>query len=225
MSPGELGALARRHVVALTIILLLAAGVAYSFKHAPPTYQESATLVFAAPPGAASTYTDSIVTTGEVMVDWTTGAQGQQKLRQAGVTSGFNAALVNLYDQEYPNYSYPFVTVSGSSQYPAVAHRIFAIGTQVFERELLAQQVEQGVLPRNRITINSVGDTGPVILQGSRIRSFAGLFLLTIVAAFMVLNFLDRHPIRPRSLLRARRRGTRDPVPDWPAARAHPDAS
>jgi hypothetical protein len=210
VSPGELGALARRHVVALTIIALLAAGVAYSFKRSPPTYQESTTLVFTA--HAASRYNDSLVTTSGIMVKWTLGPQGQQKLRQAGVTSGFNVALVNLYDQEYPNYPYPFVTVSASAEDPAVAHRTFVLGTQVLVSELLARQVEQGVLPQNRITTYSVGDSGPVILQGSRIRSFAGLLLLTIVAAFLVLTFLDRRPIRPRRLLRVPRRGHHDSV-------------
>lgn len=226
MSPGALGALARRHLVAVTIIALAVAGAAYSFKHSPPTYQESTTLVFAAPPDTASKYTDSLVTTCEIMVKWTLGPQGRQKLSQAGVTSGFNASLVNLYDQEYPNHPFPFVTVSASAQYPAVAHRMFVIGTQVLVRELLAQQVKQGVLPQNRITAHSVGDSGPVILQGSRIRSFAGLLLLTIVAAFLVLTFLDRRPVRLRSLLRVRRRGTRDPSrADWSAARARPDAN
>ena len=210
VSPGELGALARRHLVAVTVVVLLAVGVAYSFKHAPPTYQESATLVLTAQ-GGANRYDDSLITTAEIMVSWTTGPQGQQKLRQAGAASGFNVALVNLYDQEYPNLPYPFVTVSASAQNPAVAHRTFAIGMQLFVTELLAQQVKQGVLPRNRITAYSVGDGGPVILQGSRIRTFAGLFLLTIVAAYLMLTFLDRHPIRPGSLLRARWRNSRAP--------------
>jgi hypothetical protein len=210
VSLGELGALARRHVVAVTMVILLATGVAYSFKHVPPTYQESATLVLTAQ-GGSNRYDDSLITTAQVMIRWTTGAQGQQKLRQAGAASGFNVALVNLYDQEYPNYPYPFVTVSASAQDPAVAHRTFVIGTQVFLSELLAQQVKQGVLPRNRITAYSVGDNGPVILPGSRVRTFAGLLLLTLVAAFLVSTFLDRHPIRARGLLPARWRGARAP--------------
>lgn len=198
-------------MVAVTIIALLAAGVAYSFKHSPPTYQESTTLVFRAPPDASAKYTDSLVTTCEIMVKWTMGPQGQQKLREAGAASGFSVALVNLYDQQYPNYPYPFVTVSAAAQDPAAAHRTFVIGTRLLLNELLAQQVEQDVLPQNRITTYQVGDSGPVILQGSRIRSFAGLLVLTIVVAFVVLSFLDRRPIRLRSLLRAQGRGTRDP--------------
>jgi hypothetical protein len=206
VSPGELGALARRHLVAVTMIFLLAGGVAYSFKHAPPTYQESATLVLTSH-GGSNRYGDSLIATAGIMVNWTTGVQGQQELRQAGVASGFNVALVNIYDQEYPNYPYPFVTVSASAQDPVVAHRMFAIGVQLFDSELLARQVKQGVLPQNLITALSVGDSGPVILRGSRVRSFAGLLLLTTVVAFLTLTLLDRHPIRPRGLLRARWRG------------------
>jgi len=210
VSPGELGALARRHLVAVTVVFLLAAGVAYSFKHAPPTYQESATLVLTSH-GGANRYDDSLIATAGIMVNWTTGVQGQQELRQAGAASGFNVALVNVYDQEYPNYPYPFVAVSASAQDPAAAHRTFAIGVQLFERELQERQVTQGVLPRNFVTAYSVGDGGPVILRGSRVRTYAGLLLLTVVAAFLMLTFLDRHPIRLRGLLRARWRGTRAP--------------
>ncbi len=225
VSPGGLVALLRRHVAAVMMVGVLAAGIGYSLKHTPPAYQESATLMLTPPQASGGRYSDSLVTTGWIMVRWTQSPQGQQKLRQAGVAGGFDAALVNLYNQEYPNYAYPFVTVSATAADPVVAHRIFTIGTQVFESELLARQAQQGVLPWNRITANSVGDTGPIISQGSRIRSFAGLLLLTIVAALWVSAFLDRHPIRPHGLLRARRRSARDPAaPDWPAARARPDA-
>jgi hypothetical protein len=230
MEPGAAGAggvvaLLRRHLAAVTVAAALAAGAGYALKHTPPTYQESATLILTPPKAAANKYDDSLVTTSEIMVRWTLGAQGQQELRQAGVGSGFNVALVNLYNQEYPNYPFPFVTVSAAAADPAVAHRMFVTGSQVFVSELLARQVKQGVLPRNRITAYSVGDTGPVISQGSRFRSFAGLLVLTIVVALLVSAFLDHHPIRPRGLLRARRRTARDPVAqDWPAARARPGA-
>jgi hypothetical protein len=215
--PISARALLPRHLLALAMVGLLAAGIGYSVKHTPPTYQESATLILTPPPSSASKYGDSLVTTGWILVHWASGPQGQQKLSQAGAGNGFSVGLVNLYNQEYPNYAYPFVTLSAAAADPATAHRLFVTGSQVFESQLLAQQAALGVLPRNRISGNVVGDTGPVESQGSRIRAYAGILVLTIVAAFFVSAFLDRHPIGSRLLRRLRRRGAGDLVAPGPA--------
>jgi len=206
VSPRELSALGRRHLFALSLVLLVAVATAYTFKRTPPVYQESATVVLTAPkslayPNPYTSFGQSLITTGEIMQFWINGAEGKQRLRQAGVASGLDVSLVNLYNQQYPYYGEPYLTVSATGQDPASAHRVFATGTGLLEQNLAARQASQGVKPTNRIAAHTIGDTGPIITPGSRKRSFPGLVLLTIVAAFMVTTFLDRHPVRLRRLL------------------------
>ena len=227
MSLSELAALARRHAVALTVVLLLAAATAYTFKHTPPSYQESGTVVLTAPgSGPYSTFGAPLITTGELIVDWIMGPQGQQQLHQDGVTDGFDIALVNYANQEFPYYGAPYLTLSASAENPAAAHRAFTTVTRIFDDYLAARQRQEGVLPSFRISTTVIADTGPLIQPGSRIRSFAGLVMLTVVAAYLVLRFLDRHPIRPRDLLLSQRRGwTRPAARGSVAAPARPDTS
>ena len=170
-------------------------------------------MVLTAPgTGPYSSFGEALITTGEVMVDWIMGVQGQEQLQQDGITNGFDVALVNYSNQEYPYYPVPYLTLSASAENPAAAHRAFTIVTRVFDDYLAARQRQEGVLPHYRVTTTVIGDTGPLIQQGSRIRSFAGLVMLTIVAAYLVARFLDRHPVRPYSLLPSRRRGSPRPA-------------
>jgi hypothetical protein len=203
VSVGELAALARRHAVAVLMVLILAAATAYSFKHTPPTYQESATVVLTDP-----TIGESLVTTGEVVADWIMGPQGRQQVGP-DVTGDFDVALVNYNNQEYPLYSEPYLTVSASAQDPATAHRRFTTVIQIIDEYLQALQRQAGVARDHRVTTTVIGDTGPKMQPGSRIRSFAGLAMLTVVAAYLVSSLLDRHPIRPVGPLRFQWRNTR----------------
>jgi hypothetical protein len=202
VSLSELTALARRHALAVALVLLLAAGTAYSFKHTAPLYQESATLVLTAPqPQPYTQFGSSLVTTGEIAADWVMGVAGQRQVAQAGGGDSYAVALVNFSNQEYPYYVVPYLTVSASGASPAAAHQAFLAVTGTFDRYLAARQQAERTAPRDLIGTRLVGDTGPVLQQGSRIRSFAGLGVLTIVAAFLVARFLDRHPLRPRLAL------------------------
>jgi hypothetical protein len=219
VSLSELAALAQRHAVAVTVVLIVAAATAYTFKHSPPTYRESATVVLTAPgSGPYSTFGSSLVTTGEVVVDWMMGAQGQQQLHQDGVTDGFDIALVNYSNQEFPYYGAPYLTLSASADNLAATHRTFTTVMRIFGDYLAARQRQDGILPADRIGTKVIGDTGPLFQPGSRIRSFAGLAILTLVAAYLVLRFLDRYPIRPRSLLRYQPRGFPRAVARGPVA-------
>jgi hypothetical protein len=208
VSVGELTALVRRHAVAVSMVLILAAATAYSFKHTQPTYQESATVVLAAASQPYGTFGKSLVTTGEVVADWIMGPQGRQQVGP-DATDGFDVALVNFNNQEYPFYAVPYLTVSASAQDPATAHRTFTTVIQTIDEYLQAHQRQAGVARDLRVTTTVIGDTGPLIQPGSRIRSFAGLAMLTVVAAYLVSSFLDRHPIRPVGPLRFQRRDTR----------------
>ncbi len=217
----------RRHVFAVAVVLVVAVSLAYSVKRTPATYQESATVVLTAPlsavdPNPYDSYSGTLITTAEVLSRWIMGVQGQQQVRDAGATGTFNVALVNLYNLEYPNYSDPYVTVTATAGDPATAHSTFAIVARVLKDDLAAREVQGGVAPVNRIGMYAAADTGPVEQTGTPKRAFAGLIALTVATLLLVLMFLDRHPIRPRALLRSRRRSAPDPVARA-AARARPD--
>lgn len=202
MSPSDLAALGRRHLLALTLIVLLAVGIAYSLKRTPPTYQESATAILTVPNQYAIASSSSLITTGELVVTWINGAQGQQQLIRAG-PDDYAVALINFNNLEYPYYGEPYLTISATGQDPAAAHRTFIMVIDAISAELRSEQVQQGVTPRNRVIINLAGDSGPLIQLGSRKRTFAGLTVLTLVGAYLVLAFLDRHPVRLSHLLRS----------------------
>ncbi len=207
MSLDELVALLRRHMIAAMVVVVLAVGAAYTFKRTPLTYGESATMILTVPkslanPNPYATFDEPLITTSGVVALSMMGAQSLQKVRAAGAVGTYNVALVNLYNEQYPNYGEPSVTVTATAHDPAAAHNTFAIVIRLFQDNLAARQAQQGVPPHDRIGAHEAGDTGPMLASGSRKRVFAGLTVLTIVAVFSVCIFLDRHPVLLRDLMR-----------------------
>jgi hypothetical protein len=211
----EIPALIWRHVVAVLLVLVVAAGVAYSIKRTPPTYQESATAVFIAPPSTEfpnpyASFNSSLITTAEVMTRFIMGPQGQQQVRAAGGTAKFAVSLVNLYNQQYPNYSQPYAQISATSTNPAAVHNTFLVVTRLLVHNLAESQAQQNVPAHTRVSIHPAADAGPLVQPGSSKRTFAGLLVLTIVAVLFVAAFLDKHPVRLvpfKSLLRPTAQG------------------
>lgn len=215
MTVQEIAQLIRRHLLAVIIVLVVGAGVGYSVKHTPLTYAESATVVFIPPksiayPNPYATLSSGLTQTAGVMAILVMSPRGQQQVLSAGGTGSYDAELVNLYNLEYPNYSDPFVTVTATSTNPAIAHRTFIVVVQLLGDVLQARQEKAGVPKVDRIASHVVGDSGVVPEQGSSKRALAGLLVLTIVAAFSVASFLERHPVRlnrrsrlPNRLVRA----------------------
>ena len=80
-------ALLRRHFVAVLVILIIAVGVEYSFKHSAPAYAEVGTLVFIPPvsgahPNAYSAVGGSILeAAGTLAVNAMSPQEQQQVLR------------------------------------------------------------------------------------------------------------------------------------------------
>jgi hypothetical protein len=201
MSLSELAALVRRHILAAALVLVVAVGVAYHIKHTPPTFEDNATIVLAppdpvlAPPYAnpyAPPFGPSLIITGELMVKWMNGAQGQQLLQQAGVAKTFSVALINFSDQEYPLYGEPNLTISGIGEDPVSAHSALVTGKRVFEQGLVSQEEHAHVPQTYRIATHVIGESGPVVQLGSSKRTYAGLAALTIIALYMILIILDR---------------------------------
>jgi hypothetical protein len=196
------------------IVLAVAAGVGYDIRNAPPAYLESAVVIFNLPPtqtapNAYFVFASSLITSGDAMVKILASPQIQRQIHEAGGTANVSLALTNLYNEEYPDYGEPLATLAASSPSAADAHRTFMISAHLIGRILAARQGQAGVRPRDRISAQIVGDTGPVVQAGSPKRAFAGLALLTAVAAAMAWSLIEamigwRHRLRP--VFRARRR-------------------
>jgi hypothetical protein len=120
----------------------------------------------------------------------------QRRIRARGGTAGYDLALVNFYNEDYPNYSDPVVKLKTASPSPAAASRTFTVARRLLDYLLRVRQVQAGVSPRYRISAQFVGNTGPVAQAGSSKRVFGGLALLTAVAASMVWCFLGRRDER-----------------------------
>jgi len=201
MSVPEIARLLRRHFVAVLAVLIIAMGVAYTFKHTTPTYGESATMVFLPPisgvkpnpfESVGGTLTEAAGTVAVSIMS----PQSQQQVLRAGGTAQIDVELLNSYNLEYPDFSNPYLTVATTStNFPAV-HRTFTILTNMIMKNFTAEQVADDVAPNNRIQPLLEGDSGPLLQQGSSKRALGGLIILTFVAIFGVAAFFDRHPIR-----------------------------
>ena len=215
MSIPELARLARRHWIAMLVVVIVTAAVGFGFRHTKPMYQDSGTVLFSPTPSLQrpGVGAQTLIVTADLMVVWLNGPQGTRQVFQAGGTGSYQFALVNSYDEEYPVYSEPLATLSATSYNPAVAQRTFEAALHVVQQELLAQQAAHGVPFVNRFHAYLVGNsTGPVAMTGYPKRTYAGLILLALMAAYFTGTLLDRHP-GWRSALRARFRKRGGPQP------------
>jgi len=199
VTPGGTGKFLR--MAAIAVVLILAAGVGYDIKSTPPTYLISATVILSVPdsrtvPNAYESLAPSLISSGAAMVQLMMSPQSQRRIRARGGTAGYDLALINFYNEDYPNYSDPVVKLKTASPSPAAAYRTFTVARRLLDYLLRVRQVQAGVSPRYRISAQFVGNTGPVAQAGSSKRVFGGLALLTAVAASMVWGFLGRRDER-----------------------------
>jgi hypothetical protein len=195
---------ARRRIVsprlcAVAGVLILGAVTAVAVEHGPPTYLESALVILVArdTPGLdspGSTVGGSLITTSATMVQSLTSSRSVSQIREAGGTSNYSLALVNFYNLDYPEYSYPFATLTATAGTIAAARLTFSAVLRTFRRQLADRQA--GVPSSGQISVRVVGDTGPVLQPGSAKRSLAGLALLAVIAAVMVSRLARRHAAR-----------------------------
>lgn len=118
--------------------------------------------------------------------------QAQQQISAAGGAADVNIALVNLYDEEYPNYGVPLVNLTVSSKGAATVRPTFAITVRLLHRLLTARQAKLSVRPRNRISAQVIGDTGLTVQGGSPKRVLAGLAVLALIAYSALFRLLGR---------------------------------
>ena len=218
MSPHDLVALFRRHIVALAVLFVLTAGLAYHIQRAKPQYMSTATVSFIAPTiKNIWGYGQSLLAMDEIMAYSMMSPRTQELVRAAGGTAAYNVALVNLNNEDYPNYSDPYMTVTTTSLDPAAAQDTFTVVMRRLQDDLAAQQARQGGPPKTWIkTYIIAAPGGPIAQSGYPKRTLAGLAVLAIIAAFMISTFLDRHPFRLRPLLGI--------IPGKGAAKPQPEA-
>ena len=196
-----------RKRIRLTLVvatLLLAAGAGYGIEISPPTYLESATVELLLPkaenaPNAYYIFASSLITSGEVMVQILMSPAAQRQISAAGHGASVSLALVNLYNEEYPDYGVPLATLTAASPVAADAHRTFVAATRALGLLLAARQKQMEVPPLDRISAQILGDSGPVIQTGSRARVFGGLALLAAIAAGLAWNGAGRWGAGARS--------------------------
>lgn len=193
MTIGELARMARRQWIAMLVVLVATAAVAIGFRHTKPLYQDHGTVAFSAPPAEASAI-DSLIITAFVIVERMNSSEGAQLVYRAGGGADYQFSLVNFYNEEYPDYSVPLATLVTTSYSPLAAQRTFDAALRALEQDVEDQQAVLRVPAGARINTDLVGSSsGPIAQKGSPIRTFAGLALLALVAAYFVGTLLDRH--------------------------------
>lgn len=206
VSPQEIAMLLQRHRVAVALVLILAAGLGYHIDRTVPGYADTATVEFTAPKGTAYNR-ESLLVIDELTANSVMSARGQEEVRSAGGTANYNVALINFYNEDFPYYGVPYVTVTTMSHDAADTQRTFPAVMEVLRNDLAALQARQGAKPDSWVGLRTIAaPTGAVPETGSRKRTLGGLAILTIVAAFMVAAFFDRHPLRLRGPARRRYR-------------------
>ena len=126
-------ALLRRHFVAVLVILVIAVGIEYSFKHSAPTYAEVGTMVFIPPisgahPNAYAAVGGSILEAAGTLAVSAMSPQEQQQVLRGGGNAAYDVELLNSYNLEYPNYSNAYLTVSTASDGPCRGAPYLRIG-------------------------------------------------------------------------------------------------
>jgi hypothetical protein len=127
-------------------------------------------------------FAPSLITSGEAMVQILMSPSVQNQIGAVGRGASVNLALVNLYNEEYPNYGVPLATLTAASPVAADTHRTFVVAARTLSLLLAARQKQAGVRPSERISARILADSGPIIQTGSRVRVYGGLALLAAMA-------------------------------------------
>jgi len=201
MSYQDVVAMLLRHRLVIAIIALAAGLLSYQLIRENPGYTDSASVTFIAPKGSASSFqnTRSRQIVEEVTAWYMMGPQGEQQVRAAGGTEPYNVAMLNLYNDEFPDYSKPYINITVMSRYPMAAQRTFRAVLGVLRTATATLQEQVGATPKDEVRAAlAAGPSGPVPQGGSHKRSYAALAVLMAVAICIVAGALDR---------RRRRRG------------------
>jgi hypothetical protein len=132
----------------------------------------------------------SLISSDEVVTQVLMSPQVQRQIREAGGTAKVSLELVNLYSEQYPDYGQPLANLTATSPSAANVHLSFEVAVRLVRRLLAARQAHEGVRSRNRISAQIIGDTGPVVQEGSSKRVYGGLAILALIAVSVVRGLL-----------------------------------
>jgi hypothetical protein len=174
-------------IAALTLTVAIIGGLAVHIERKRPNYVESATVLFSMPAANNSTtgYTwqaGALISTGSVISQIVMSPQIEHEVAQAGGTAAYSLRLVNLYNQDYPDFGYPEATLSVHSSDPVSTHRTYLIAKRRLIETLASRQKQAGARRGDRIVVQVTDDSGPIPQTGSRKRALGGLLLLGLVA-------------------------------------------
>ena len=162
MRPQDIAALLRRHIMAVAVIFILTAGLAYHFEHTTPGYTETGTAAFTLPGAGFFTQQTPLLVMNELMANSVTSPRGHEQVRRAGGTGDYDVALVNLNNEDFPNYGLPYATVTATSPTAAEAQATFSAVMTVLRRNLATLQLQQGARPNSLIELRTIAPSGPV---------------------------------------------------------------
>jgi hypothetical protein len=225
----EIGALLRRHFIAVLGVLVLAVWVVHDFKGTPTVYGDGATVVLKPPistryPNPYESGGGSVITATGVIAAYVQGSAGQRLVSAAGGTLPYTVQLINSYNQDFPNYVAPEIDVEVTGTDVGSVIRTYAAVIQVLKAQVVARQKAARVPKIDRIQTLVIGDPGPLAQPGSPKRSLGGLMVLTLVGIFAVAIFFERHRIRLRELGRSRGGARRDRYPATVGRGARPES-
>jgi len=216
VSPQGIVAMLRRHRIAIAIVALAAGMLSYHLVRGNPGYIDSGSVAFAAPKNPVSMFqnTRSLRVVEEAATWYMMGSQGKRQVRAAGGAAPYNVAMFNLYNEEYPNYSQPYVSIDVMSHYPEAAQQTFSAVLGVLRKATAMLQEQVGATLENEVTVMVVAEpTGPIAQGGSHKRSYAALAVLASLALYTIARVLDRRS--PRKHRKHRKRRPVAHAPGW----------
>lgn len=180
------------------VVCVLAGSLAFghNIEHEPKIYLESATVVFLTqkvPVDAAdsSITAVSLVTTAAIITKNMMSPQTQILVRRAGGTANFNLTLVNFYNQDYPEYNFPFAALTARGVDPVATRRTFEAAVRVLEQ--LVKERQARISAKNTISMRIIGGGWPMVQGGSLKRSFVALGLLAVIAISVLSGLVKKH--------------------------------
>lgn len=192
-------------IAVVAIAISLTALLGYQIEHTT-SYGETATVVFTvrqspAQVDASFGYVQSLTTTAAAMVQTLMSQDPRTIARQAGGTATFTAEVVNYYNEDYPDYAYPFATLVVRGPALEGVQATFKVVILMLRNMLFNEQAQAGVHQPKQITISIIDDTGPFAEKPSRVRSYTALCALSVIVTSMSLIFIRR--ILPRGRARS----------------------
>ena len=144
--------------IAVTAMLIIAAGATYDIKTAPPIYSDGATVIFfvgrqLSGSAAGTPLTQSLITTEVMLAQTTAGAAGRIRIE---------AIPCNRSNLQYPDYAEQCATLTATAASPGAARQAFWLAYRGLLSRLKTLQVSAGAAPRSRIRASLAGISGPV---------------------------------------------------------------